>query len=40
VIDAYVDAHFRRFDIDFQFDPALPGGAPAPGARLSLRWAW
>ena len=24
--DAYVDAHFRNFDIDFQNDPALPEG--------------
>lgn len=38
LIDAYVDAHFRRFDVDFQFDPALPGGPPDPGARLRLRW--
>jgi hypothetical protein len=49
LIDAYVDAHFRTFDIDFRNDPALPrdeSPEPAPGggrhdatgARLSLRW--
>jgi hypothetical protein len=49
MIDAYVDAHFRTFDIDFRNDPALPrdaapegqppGGARrASSARLSLRW--
>ena len=44
LVDAYVDAHFRRFDIDFRNDPALPrgegpgtGGGGASG-RLSLRW--
>jgi hypothetical protein len=38
LLDAYVDAHFRAFDVDFQFDPALPGGGKTPGARLQLRW--
>ena len=49
MVDAYVDAHFRTFDIDFRHDPALPrdaapeGTPPAhpagrPSARLSLRW--
>jgi hypothetical protein len=49
MIDAYVDAHFRTFDIDFRNDPALPRdaapeGSPSGGARrgssarLSLRW--
>ncbi len=38
LLDAYVDAHFRNFDIEFRNDPALPG-APAPGKlRLDLRW--
>ena len=40
LIDAYVDAHFKRFDINLQFDPALPGGPPTPGARLQIRWAF
>ncbi len=40
LLDAYVDAHLRSFDIDFQFDPALPGGNTSPGARLRLRWAF
>ena len=45
MIDAYVDAHFRGFELEFQTDPALPTGRdPAPGgrgvvgARLALRW--
>ena len=49
LVDAYVDAHFRRFDLEFRSDPALPrdvspegggGGAPpgGSGGRLSLRW--
>ena len=49
LIDAYVDAHFRTFEIDFRNDPALPqdpgsgGGPPASApsarsARVSLRW--
>ncbi len=40
LIDAYVDAHFKSFDINFQFDPALPGGTGVPGARLQIRWAF
>jgi hypothetical protein len=38
LLDAYVDAHFRSFDVDFRFDPALPGGGKVPGARLRLGW--
>jgi hypothetical protein len=50
LVDAYVDAHFRGFDIEFQHDPALPEGVPparptAPAGRpegartrLALRW--
>ena len=47
LVDAYVDAHFRGFEIEFRNDPALPAGrAPdsAPGRpsgagmRLALRW--
>jgi hypothetical protein len=48
LVDAYVDAHFRRFEIEFRTDPALPRdvapedarGAPGRGSRsrLSLRW--
>jgi len=35
LIDAYVDAHFRNFDIEFRTDPALPPGTPvdAPAGR-------
>ncbi len=40
LIDAYVDAHFKNFDINLQFDPALPGGTGVPGARLQIRWAF
>lgn len=28
LVDAYVDAHFRGFDVEFQNDPALPDGVP------------
>lgn len=28
LVDAYVDAHFRDFDIEFRTDPALPDGIP------------
>ena len=33
LVDAYVDAHFRGFDLEFKHDPALPAGtSPAhPG---------
>src|SRR5262249_48614036 len=27
LVDAYVDAHFRGFDLEFQHDPALPAGS-------------
>lgn len=51
LVDAYVDAHFRDFDIEFRNDPALPetppgdaaahlrGGADR-GARTSLALRW
>ncbi len=39
VVDAYVDAHFRHFRVEFEHDPALPEGfSNGPGGRLSLRW--
>ncbi len=39
MVDAYVDAHFRNFKVEFEHDPALPGGKPATGrTRLFLRW--
>jgi hypothetical protein len=47
LVDAYVDAHFRGFDVEFRNDPALPagtspagpqGGGGGPGMRLALRW--
>jgi hypothetical protein len=39
LLDAYIDAHFRSFRIEFEADPALPGGPPAGGGmRVSLRW--
>jgi hypothetical protein len=41
MVDAYVDAHFRHFDIEFKHDPALPEGVPVrPQARLSFRWSF
>ncbi|MBI5168847.1 MAG: hypothetical protein HZA61_05125 [Candidatus Eisenbacteria bacterium] len=33
LVDAYVDAHFRDFDIEFRTDPALPDGIPPSSAR-------
>jgi len=44
MVDAYVDAHFRNFDIEFKRDPALPHGVRTPDSsagvesRLSIRW--
>lgn len=48
LVDAYVDAHFRNFEIEFRTDPALPREAAPEDARgasgglsrsrLSLRW--
>jgi hypothetical protein len=48
LVDAYVDAHFRGFELEFQHDPALPDGPPPAtpkgghggggGVRLGLRW--
>lgn len=40
LLDAYIDAHFRNFDAEFKYDPALPGGVPAARVRLSLRWSF
>ncbi len=50
LVDAYVDAHFRNFDLEFRQDPALPDPAADPGpasaatggrdgtTRLALEW--
>jgi len=48
LVDAYVDAHFRGFELEFKHDPALPDGPPSAtptggrkggsGVRLGLRW--
>jgi hypothetical protein len=39
--DAFVDAHFRDFKIEFEYDPALPKGTPgASGVRLAAGWAF
>jgi hypothetical protein len=35
MLDAYIDAHFRSFKLEFEGDPALPA---EPGARLSVGW--
>jgi hypothetical protein len=51
LLDAYIDAHFRDFDIEFKQDPALPGGVPPASGkrkgqaasgqyRLGLRWSF
>lgn len=37
MIDAYVDANFRGFDIEFKNDPALPGGVPPDDVPLTGR---
>src|SRR5258707_502516 len=34
VTDAYVDAHFIKFKLEFEHDPALPEGLS--GARISM----
>lgn len=39
LLDAYVDAHFRGFDVEFDSDPALEDGKPSSfGVRAGLRW--
>ena len=46
MVDAYVDAHFRGFDMEFKHDPALPNGPPPAShggggggtTQLGLRW--
>jgi len=39
LMDAYVDAHFKDFKVEFEYDPALPGGKPpAKQSRVFLRW--
>jgi hypothetical protein len=39
LMDAYVDAQFRDFKVEFEYDRALKGGKPQTGqTRLSLRW--
>jgi hypothetical protein len=40
LLDAYVDAHFKDFDVEFGRDPALPPGAAPTGGRLGVRWRW
>lgn len=49
LVDAYVDANFRNFDVEFKTDPALPEGVPpspaaprrgATGGGLMLRAAF
>lgn len=51
LVDAYVDAHFRDFDLEFRHDPALPEAPPespaaagrggsARGGRTSLALRW
>ncbi len=38
LLDAYIDAHFSSFDIEFQNDPAMPAETGTPGQRVNLRW--
>jgi hypothetical protein len=40
LLDAYIDAHFRNFEAEFEYDPALPGGEPTARVRLSYRWSF
>ena len=40
VVDAYVDAHFVEFGVQFDRDPALPGGRRPAGLRLGIRRSW
>jgi hypothetical protein len=28
LLDSYIDAHFKNFEVEFEHDPALPGGRP------------
>jgi hypothetical protein len=39
MLDAYIDAHFRSFNVEFEGDPALPGGVP-PSRKLRLSVGW
>jgi hypothetical protein len=39
LLDAYIDAHFRNFKIEFESDPALPSGASTGGdLRIGVEW--
>lgn len=39
LVDAYVDAHFRSFKVDFETDPAFPAGVPQEvGVRVGWEW--
>jgi len=39
LVDAYVDAHFRHFKVEFETDPALPEGLPEQvGVRVGWEW--
>jgi hypothetical protein len=39
LVDAYVDAHFRHFKVEFDTDPALPEGLPDDvGVRVGWEW--
>jgi hypothetical protein len=38
LLDAYVDAHFRHFAVEFRKDSAPPGGSAPARLRLDLRW--
>ncbi len=40
LLDAYIDAHFRNFDVEFESDPALPAESGSPGQRMYVRWHW
>jgi len=38
LLDAYIDAHFRGFKLEFKSDPALPrGSSPGSGKQVGVR---
>ncbi len=40
LLDAYVDAHFRNFELQFTPPPAPPSDAQPLSAAISLRWSF
>ena len=40
LVDAYVDAHFANFNVEFDTAPPAAGGTSDSGARLRLGWSF